>query len=123
MIIDISQVLPVSPHFMLSEFNCHHCGAVKLDQWMLSLLEGVRAYWGRPMVVLSGYRCPPYNAEIGGADASYHMEGMAADVQIAGVSIDEIAQAAVECGAGGVGRYYDSGFVHIDSGPRRDWAG
>ena len=28
-----------------------------------------------------------------------------------------------KCGGGGVGRYYRSGFVHLDCGPIRTWRG
>ena len=34
-----------------------------------------------------------------------------------------IAEAAKQCSGGGVGRYYRSGFVHLDCGPIRTWRG
>lgn len=32
-----------------------------------------------------------------------------------------VAALAVACGAGGVGKYWSMGMVHVDCGPRRDW--
>lgn len=42
-------------------------------------LEDVRALLGHPMHIDSGYRCPALNAAVGGAKASAHMDGYAAD--------------------------------------------
>ena len=72
----------VSPHFTLREFQCRCCGCVKLDARLLAALEELRAVWGRPLVITSGYRCPARNAVIGGAPRSLHMAGRAADVHV-----------------------------------------
>lgn len=42
-------------------------------------LEKVRALLGGPMRIDSGYRCPALNTAVGGAKASAHLEGYAAD--------------------------------------------
>lgn len=44
-------------------------------------LERVRALIGQPIQVLSGYRCPALNVEVGGSKNSQHMAGQAADIQ------------------------------------------
>ena len=44
-----------------------------------ALLEEVRALLGVPILVSSGYRCPALNKAVGGAKASAHMLGLAAD--------------------------------------------
>ena len=62
------------------------------------------------------YRCPQHNAEVGGVPNSQHVYGRAADVLCPdGVSVDELAEIAEECGADGIGRYYDAQFVHVDT--------
>ncbi len=70
-----------------------------------------------------GYRCQTHNDRLpGSVPNSEHVHGIAADTIVPDcMTVDQLADIATECGAGGVGRYYDMGFVHIDCGPRRDW--
>lgn len=63
------------------------------------VLEIVRAMWGKPLMVSSGYRCEDLNKEIGGSENSQHMLGQAADFTIPAVgSPKEICQAIVDNG-------------------------
>ena len=52
------------------------------DRWaaLSTLLDQIRDAWGGPLRVVSGYRSPAWNARVGGAKASQHMEGKAADI-------------------------------------------
>jgi len=79
-----------------------------------------------PYLMLSGYRSPATNAMLaarngGVASNSYHIRGMAADVRLSSRSTSQMAEAAIACNAGGVGRYGRSNFVHMDCGPIRTW--
>ena len=79
-----------------------------------------------PLHILSGYRSPKTNALLrrqsrGVALNSYHIKGMAADIQLKTRSVEQISQVGLSLRAGGVGRYRRSEFVHLDSGPIRDW--
>lgn len=47
-----------------------------------SRLEKIRGILGKPLVITSGYRCPTINQQVGGAPNSYHVKGMAADLQL-----------------------------------------
>ena len=81
-----------------------------------------------PYMLLSGYRSPATNAMLrrqssGVAKNSLHMRGQAADLRLASRSVNQMAQAAQSCSAGGVGRYRGSNFVHMDCGPIRTWNG
>lgn len=81
-----------------------------------------------PYMLLSGYRSPQTNAMLrrrsrGVAKNSLHMKGQAADLRLASRSVSQIANAAMSCRAGGVGRYYGSNFVHMDCGAVRTWRG
>ena len=76
-----------------------------------------------PIVLLSGFRTERTNRSLkGAAPDSLHMRGMALDVTHPHRSVDALAQAALGLGAGGVGRYDRSGFIHIDSGAPRSWS-
>jgi uncharacterized protein YcbK (DUF882 family) len=70
----------LSPHFKLCEFQCRCCGAVRLSPELLGLLEDLRAEWGAPLIITSGFRCAARNRAVGGANRSMHLDGRAADV-------------------------------------------
>ena len=80
----------------------------------------------RPFSVISGYRSQRTNDMLrrrssGVAKKSYHIRGMAMDLRMKGVSAEQISNIGQALGSGGVGRYTSSNFVHLDSGPVRDW--
>ena len=80
----------------------------------------------RPFSVISGFRSKRTNDALrrrssGVAKNSYHIRGMAMDLRMKGVSSDTIANIGERLAAGGVGRYSSSNFVHLDSGPVREW--
>jgi uncharacterized protein YcbK (DUF882 family) len=81
-----------------------------------------------PFTVVSGYRSAKTNAMLrrrskGVASNSYHIKGMAVDIAMKSRSVRQISRAGLSLGAGGVGKYSRSQFVHLDSGPVRDWGG
>lgn len=54
----------------------------KLQTLIEQLLDPIRAAWGAPIAVNSGYRCPKLNAAVGGASTSQHLRGEAADISV-----------------------------------------
>lgn len=46
------------------------------------ILDPLRAYVGKPIVITSGYRCPMLNKAVGGVATSWHLHGNAADIRI-----------------------------------------
>jgi len=81
-----------------------------------------------PYLLLSGYRSAQTNNMLrssnrGVARNSLHVQGQAADLRLTSRSTTQMANAAIACRAGGVGRYGRSNFVHMDCGPIRTWRG
>ena len=95
-----------------------------LDQlYALQLELGLRS----PVHVISGYRSPSTiwmlcERSRGVARNSFHIQAMALDVRLPGGRVSDLYSAARSLGAGGVGYYPRSNFVHIDSGPVRYWS-
>lgn len=81
-----------------------------------------------PFQIISGYRSPATNAMLHArshqvAESSQHTLGKAIDVRIEGVQLAHLRGAALAVGAGGVGYYPASNFVHVDTGRVRQWQG
>ncbi|MDE5944363.1 MAG: peptidase M15 [Rikenella sp.] len=55
---------------------------VRLTQLIEQLLDPIRAAWGAPIAVNSGYRSPKLNAAVGGVSTSQHLRGEAADITV-----------------------------------------
>ncbi len=56
------------------------------------VLQPIRDHYGVGVKVNSGYRSPDVNAAVGGSRTSDHCNGMAADIEIAGVANAELAE-------------------------------
>ena len=52
-----------------------------LEKLVEHVLDPLRAAWGKPIVVTSGYRSPRLNRAVGGAARSQHCKGEAADIR------------------------------------------
>lgn len=111
-------------YFNMSEFECRgyqrgeECCTGLPDDGMsavlLQKLDELREKIGYPIHVTCGYRCPSHNADVGGVYNSQHVLGTAADIYCDELTVDQLAEAAAEIGFDGIGRYYDSEFVHVD---------
>ena len=106
----------LSPHFRVREFACHDgADTVKVDTALVALLEEIRAAAGGAVTITSGYRTPAYNAKVGGARYSQHLQGTAADITVAGAAPLLVGQMAEHYlgGRGGIGVYQT--FTHVDT--------
>ena len=113
----------LSPHFRVQEFRCKDgSDPVFVDTALVELLEQLRAHFGKAVTITSGYRTASHNAKVGGSKSSQHLLGKAADIQVAGVSVEDVAAYAESLMPdwGGVGRYpvkagRAKGWVHVDT--------
>jgi uncharacterized protein YcbK (DUF882 family) len=99
-----------------------------IDRNLVDLLHRLQMQLGgkRTFEVISGYRSPATNAMLasvsdGVARKSLHIEGKALDLNVAGVRLSTLRNAATALKGGGVGYYPQSGFVHVDVGRVRYW--
>lgn len=64
----------------------------ELRRLATTVLQPLRDRLGRPVVVSSGYRSPAVNTAVGGAVASAHLSGRAADITVPGMTALEVCQ-------------------------------
>ena len=115
----------LSTNFRVSEFDCKcsRCSETLLDTALIDILQKIRNHYGKPVNINSGYRCSKHNVEVGGANGSHHVKGMAADIVVKGVEPIEVARYAESIGIKRIG-YYDANhgnFVHIGSGTTKNF--
>ena len=55
---------------------------LRMQRLIEQLLDPIRAAWGGPISVNSGYRSPALNKAVGGVSNSQHMKGEAADITV-----------------------------------------
>lgn len=81
----------VSTNFNRSEFACKcDCGFNAVDVELLKLLETIRKRFNTPITINSACRCEAHNESVGGAKRSKHKLGVAADIEVHGVTPAEV---------------------------------
>ena len=113
----------LSEHFNVREFRCRDgSDPVFIDTELVALLEKIRAHFGKPLTITSGFRTAAHNATVAkAAKYSQHLYGKAADIQVQGVSVENVYAYADKLlgNAGGCGIYPPglgraNGWVHVD---------
>lgn len=105
----------VSANFKVREFACSDgSDTIFIAPKLWETLQKIRTHFGKPITITSGYRTTSHNKKVGGSEYSQHLYGMAADIQVEGVSPKNVAAYAEKLmpRTGGIGIY--STFVHID---------
>jgi len=93
-----------------------------------AVLAAARHFGATRVHIVSGFRAPKYNLMLRKkgrqvARDSQHTHGNAIDFYIPRIATMTLHTWAKEQEAGGVGLYLESGFVHMDTGNVRYWAG
>lgn len=113
----------LSEHFKVREFFCRDgSDPVFIDTELVEILEKIRVHFDKPVTITSAYRTAAYNATVAkAAKYSQHLYGKAADIQVQGISVEQVYAYADKllAGRGGVGIYPPglgraNGWVHVD---------
>jgi len=99
-----------------------------MDRKLIEMLSFIQRKMeiSQPFILTSGYRTDETNKMLAAkghrvSRDSYHKYGMATDFMVPGRPPSRVAALARSLKGGGVGQYRS--FVHIDTGPVRNWAG
>lgn len=100
-------------NFSRKEFACKcGCGFDNISPKLVARLQEIRDYIENPIIISSGCRCEKHNKLQGGASASAHLKGFAADILCAdNASRFELLSLALKKFAR-IG--INSGFIHVD---------
>lgn len=108
----------LSTDFRVREFRCRDgSDPIFIDSELVEVLQKIRTHFGKEVNINSAFRTASHNAKQKNASRySQHLYGKAADIWIAGVSVDALAAYAETLlpKRGGIGRYYNDKFVHVD---------
>ncbi|HUS27275.1 MAG TPA: DUF882 domain-containing protein [Kofleriaceae bacterium] len=103
--------------------------ATKMEPKLISVAVSAAKQFKSDLVnVVSGFRHPKYNLMLRKkghevARDSQHTHGNAIDFALPTCSTKQLEKWAKDQKIGGVGVYMQSGFIHMDTGPIREWAG
>lgn len=104
----------IGKHFKVREFQSKDGHPVVLiDDGLVKMLDQIRDYFGKEVIINSGYRTASHNAAVGGVSNSQHTLGKAADIVVKGVPPAAVQTYAYDQLNGTVGTY--STFTHIDT--------
>jgi uncharacterized protein YcbK (DUF882 family) len=108
-------------YFELAEFECRcGCGRVDMDPAFLDKVDALRASYGKPLIVSSGYRCPSYNAKVSETGPTGpHTTGRATDFTIDRGDAYHLLSLALAAGFSGIGVSQKGAarFLHLDTCP------
>ncbi len=94
----------------------------RVDPRVIDFAQATAAALGLTLTITSAYRSPEYNASVGGARNSMHVQGLAIDVVQTGLTDAQrqaFIQQAYNAGFRGFGIY--NTFTHVDIGATRAW--
>lgn len=105
----------LSTNFKVKEFACTDgSDPIFIDSELVSVLQKIRAHFGKAVTITSAYRTPGRNKAVGGETYSQHLYGRAADIKVKGVTPKAVAAYAEKLlpAKGGIGIY--NTFTHVD---------
>lgn len=105
----------VSKNFNRKEFACKcGCGFMAVDIQLIELLQDLRERFNAPLTITSACRCPSHNKKVGGASKSQHVNGMAVDITVKGMSPQEVQKQIDEWFPNSLTMGYGKTFTHLD---------
>jgi len=104
-------------NFSVYEFACSDdTQVIPVHTEHLNKLQSLRLRIGKSLRVTSAFRSLDYNRSIKSNDTSQHVLGTATDLALPkGMTMKEFKAHCEAIGFDGIGVYYNSNFIHVDS--------
>lgn len=118
--------MQLSEHFTLAELTTTNTGldnepnnevVINLKRLVTTVLEPLRVHIDKPIIINSGYRSQAVNMKVGGSKTSSHMNGLAADIRVDGMTAAELAIVIAHTGLPYDKAINEHGWVHIQVAP------
>ncbi len=118
--------MQLSEHFTLAELTKTNTGidntpdneaVMNLKRLCTMVLEPLRTHINKPIIVNSGYRSFEVNVKVGGSRTSSHMNGLAADIRVEGMSAADLALVVAHTGLPYDKAINEHGWVHVQVAP------
>jgi zinc D-Ala-D-Ala carboxypeptidase len=97
---------------------CHHCGSIIYDVRFIFQFLLLQESLDEELKILSYYRCPEHNRQVGGAKNSRHLQGRAIDIVAPNLSVVCFIERAKNAGMTTILYYPSKKFFHIDNADR-----
>lgn len=94
-----------------------------LRKLSVNILQPIRNALGKSIRVTSGFRCKRLNGLIGGARNSQHTEGKAADIEVDGMTNEELMKFIINLNLPFdqlISEYEPNGWIHISFDEKRN---
>lgn len=112
-------------NFTRQELQCKQTFECVMVPSFMDRLQALRAEYGKPMVVSSGYRSPRHSIERNKKRPGPHAMGCAVDVVVAGADAVRLIELAIMKGFTGIGVKqtgpYSQRFIHLDDAAPQVW--
>lgn len=106
------------PNFSKDELKCKHTGLCYMHAGFMAALQAIRADYGKPMVITSGYRHSSHPLEVTKPRQGEHALGRAVDVAVHGEDAVLLLKIALAHGIKriGVAQKGQARFLHLGLG-------
>ena len=108
-----------SKYFSKEEMTCKcGCGQEAMNIEFMGMLDDLREYYGKPMIVTSGYRCPEHPVEARKKRRGAHTYGRAVDIAVSGSETHDFLKHVFEQDKFhriGVAQKGEGRFIHLDN--------
>lgn len=106
-------------YFTKHELECKcGCGKEDMSEEFMLKLNALRAAYGKPMYLSSGYRCTSYDDSVSKKGRGAHTTGRAVDVLVYGKDAYNLLSLALFMGFTGIGvsqnGAHNTRFIHLD---------
>lgn len=98
--------------FSPDEFTRVGCSYTDCSDRALRMLDRLRVYYGRPVIITSAFRTPEQNEAAGGRANSAHLRGLAFDIRCSVTDRFSMLKCAIQAGFKRIG--IGSNFLHVD---------